>query len=117
MRWLVAATAALFSASLLVVRAIGTGGFWVFVGAWIVGMAVVAIGVGGYFRGAYSDAGVVLFTFTLLAFQGWSAIVFWVGFLVHYEPAGWTFALVEATALLPLVTGFIVISRKLKAVP
>lgn len=114
-RWMLVLLAVADIVGVAVVARVGYGGFYVLIGCWLAGTAMF-IGIAFRF-GRYSLAGLVWFALSQLGFLGLAGILtllgLWTGWL-NVDPVA-RYLIVQSIALVPLVTGILVMSRKLAA--
>ena len=116
LRWTLAGAAIVYLCGALITGALRHGAFWLLAGSMIGGIIVLAVMVPRLLRGAYSDAAALWFLVTVLVFQAWTGVAFWIGLLaLSRDTPDYILGLMEASAAIPLVVGALAMTRKLRS--
>lgn len=117
LRWMLAGAAVLYLSGALITGALRHGEFWLLAGSMIGGILVLAITLPRLLRGAHSEVAALWFLVTILVFQAWTAVAFWIG-LLALSPAApdYILGLMEGSAAIPLVVGALAMTRRLRSV-
>jgi hypothetical protein len=111
LRWVLAATAVAFVAVVALVYLSGGSALVVLAGAGIAALTLLFLPMVRVSTRPYSRAGFLSYAVAILAFQAWSAIAFWATLLTG-APKG-VAVTVQASAVVPLLAGAVVMSRRL----
>ncbi len=115
LRWTLAGAAVVYLCGAVIIGALRHGAFWLLAGSMIGGIFVLAVTLPRLLRGTHSYAAALWFLGTILVFQAWTGVAFWIGVLALSDSPDHILNLMEASAAIPLVVGALAMTRKLRS--
>ena len=117
LRWVLAGGAVGYLCGALVTGLLRQGSFWLLAGSMFGGIFVLGVTLPRVLRGGHSERAALWFLVSILVFQAWTGVAFWIG-LLALSPGSPAYALglLEASAAVPLVAGALAMTRQLRSV-
>lgn len=114
LRWSLIAAAVAYVALVFAVDAVGGSGLVILIATWLGSLVVLSVAIVRFPAHQYTAPGFLGFLVSMLVFQAWSAVAFWVAILTSVR--GLEAMVIQASAVLPLCAGVYWVSRAAKTV-